>query len=489
MSRRERRNNDPKIIEKREQFGSNILPSPLSGSKSGGNGGGWGQGTPGAKPATGQTPDVNPFIIPKAAGLNVFSQTYPSNYFVEWNLSTWRYACDQCMKMGYTLSYATLVSWAYECSPFIRSLFEALGSALERIPVYIEDKKGNRLDDWSNELCNSTWTIQLRKEILFAYFWGFTGINFDPINKKVYKFPMQDIDPINRMLRSSTFSFGDGMLFEDHDNLIFIQPSSSYEAFLGWMQPITRSFIQMNVNKNNWIAAGKRLAFPVLTIGYPQADGAVNPVTGESINPYKIQAEEIAENIDPSQALTYPYTKDISGNIQKAIEIGFEQPRSSSSMHKIYQEFNTEEKNEIREMILGGTLTGDAGKAGSRALGEVQERKFDSVVESKMEFVLSVLNGEFLNKITKFYKNFPVGASFKFNSTKTLSVPEILQLSQAMTLSGKRLTEDFYEANGIAKEFIEDIPAGVIEPDEEKAPATIHMAIPRKTLFSSKKKF
>jgi len=484
MSRRDRRNNDPVVIQKREQFGA-ILPG-LGGS-SNGNGGGWGQGTPGAKPATGQSPSVNPFVIPKAAGLNVFSQTYPSNYFVEWNLSTWRYACDQAMKMGYTLSYATLVSWAYECSPFIRSLFEALGSALERIPVFIVDKKGDKLDDWTKELCDSTWTIQLRKEILFSYFWGFSGINFDPINKKVYKYPMQDIDPINRMLRSSTFSFGDGMLFEDHDNLLFIQPSSSYEAFLGWMQPITRSFIQMNVNKNNWIAAGKRLAFPVLTVGYPQADGAVNPVTGESMNPYKIQAEQIAANIDPSQALTYPYTKDVTGNIQKAIEIGFEQPKAGTSAHKIYQEFNADEKNEILQMCLGGTLTADVGKSGSRALGEVMERKFDSVVESKMAFVLSVLNGDFLEKSKKFYSNFPEGAQYSYDSTKVLGMQEIILLAQSLQLSGKRLTDDFYEANGIAREFIEEAPQNEIEPPEPKA--TIHeMAIPRKTFFSAKKK-
>ena len=280
-TRRERRNNNPEILAKREQYAS-ILPGvPKSGS---GTSGGWGQGQPGAKPATGQNPSVNPFIIPKSAGLNVFSQTYPSNYFVEWNLSTWRMACDQCMKMGYTLSYATLVSWAFECSPFIRSLFEALGSALERIPVFIVDKKGNKLDDWTKELCESTWTIQLRKEILYSYFWGFSGLNFDPLSKKIYKYPMQDIDPINRMLRANTFSFSDGVRFEDHDNLLFVQPSSSYEAFLGWMQPITRSFIQQNINKNNWVAAGRRLAFPVLTVGYPQNDGGVD-LNGNNLNP------------------------------------------------------------------------------------------------------------------------------------------------------------------------------------------------------------
>ena len=134
-ARQERRNNDPKLQAKREELSS----------------GGWGVGGKG-KQATGQSPQVNPFIIPKSSGLNVFSQTYPSNYFVEWNLSTWRSACDQAMKMGYTLSYATLVNWAFECSPFIQSLFEAMGSALGRIPVFMVDKKGNKLDDWTKEL-------------------------------------------------------------------------------------------------------------------------------------------------------------------------------------------------------------------------------------------------------------------------------------------------------------------------------------------------
>jgi hypothetical protein len=484
-TRRERRSNNPEILAKREQYAS-ILPGVIK--SGGGSSGGWGQGQPNAKPATGQNPSVNPFIIPKSAGLNVFSQTYPSNYFVEWNLSTWRTACDQCMKMGYTLSYATLVSWAFECSPFIRSLFEALGSALERIPVFIVDKKGNRLDDWTKELCQSTWTIQLRKEILYSYFWGFSGLNFDPVSKKIYKYPMQDIDPINRMLRANTFSFSDGVRFEDHDNLIFVQPSSSYESFLGWMQPITRSFIQQNLNKNNWIAAGRRLAFPILTVGYPQNDGGVD-FNGNNINPYKIQAEEIAANIDPSQALTYPYTKDMNGNIQKAIEIGFEQPGSGASMHKIYQEFNSDEKNEIREMILGGTLTADAGKAGSRALGEVMERKFDSVVEAKMEFVLSILNGDFSRKITKFYTNLPEGWSYTYDSTKVMGLQEIVLLAQSLVLSGKRLTEEFYEANGIAREFIEDAPAiASAAAGGGKEDPTLEMALPQRSFFSAVKK-
>ena len=139
MSRKDRRNNDPKILERRSQFAGggvgifNQLPLAQTTSGDGrgpGTSGGWGLGDNVANPAGGQAPSVNPFLLPKAAGINVTSQTFPSNYYVEWNLSTWRMACDQAIKMGNCTSIATLFSWAYECSPFIQSLFTKLGAAI-----------------------------------------------------------------------------------------------------------------------------------------------------------------------------------------------------------------------------------------------------------------------------------------------------------------------------------------------------------------------
>jgi hypothetical protein len=94
MSRKERRANDPNIQAKKEQFEKQASPlgdiPSMTGSvwDKGGQGGGWGLGNPNAKPATGQQPAVNPFMIPKAAGLTITSQTYPNNYYVEWNLSS-----------------------------------------------------------------------------------------------------------------------------------------------------------------------------------------------------------------------------------------------------------------------------------------------------------------------------------------------------------------------------------------------------------------
>lgn len=481
--RKLQRDNDPKIQERRKvlasqgpgaPFGNLPIVAPNShgygnqvGGPAGGgsiDAGGYGVGLPGAIPATGQGPAVNPFYLPKATGLNVMSQTYPSNYFVEWNLSTWRYACDQAIKMGYTMSYATLTSWAYEASAFVQMLFQKLGDALDSVEFFIVDHKGNKIDDMTLEFASKPWQMQLRREILFSYFWGFSGINFDPASEKVYKYPMQEIDPINRMLKSSTYAFYDGYNFAEHPNLLFVQPSTNYEAFLGWMQPITRSFIQMNLTKSNWVNAGRRLAFPVMTVGYPQNDYALDPLGNNQLNRFKVQAEDIAANVDPSKGFVYPYTLDGKGGIQKAIEIDFAETKAGQNMYKIYSEFNDDEKNEIRELILGGTLSSAGSKSGSgsRSLGEVHERMFQQVVKSKIEFVLATLNTDFRPKIEVFYKNLPAGWRYEINRTTQYTLEEMTSLSQVLSQQGKRLTDDFFIANGLAPNFFEDAPEPVL---------------------------
>src|ERR1700755_1372994 len=57
------------------------------------NAGGYGVPLPNSQPASGQGPASNPYVQPKSMGLTHVSQTYLNNYFVEWNLTTHRYAC------------------------------------------------------------------------------------------------------------------------------------------------------------------------------------------------------------------------------------------------------------------------------------------------------------------------------------------------------------------------------------------------------------
>jgi hypothetical protein len=456
-------------------------------------GGGYGQGNQISKPASGNHPGVNPFILPKQSGLNYITQMFPNNYYVEWDLSSWRAACDQAIKMGFPVSYAALTSWVYESSPFIQSLFNAIGDAITQIPVFIVDSKGNRLENLSEEICGKRWFIELRKEILFSKFWGFTGINFDPLNNKLYKYPMQQLDPINRLLRQSTYNFSDGIDFFKTPNLLFVQPSTNYESFLGWMQPITRMFIQQNLNSMNWIQAGKRLAFPLLQIKYPGSDNSIDSDSNLS-NPYRMEAENYAANVDPSKTLLTPYVIDNNGNIQSALILESQDTNAKQGAHKIYQEFNSDAKNEVREMILGGTLTGDAGKFGTKGLGEVHQDKLTTVIRARNEEVLSILNDEsdFKRKLPVFYKNFPQDWKFDVNRTKEFDISEIEKLSKAATENNLRLTTKFFIKYGLDVEDIEEAPkpakiGGNFEEDDTES-LSVSIAKPKRSMFDALKK-
>lgn len=466
QSRRERRKSNPEILKKREAYLSSIGKGGVSAGQYGfgvpsnvsTQGGGYGYGNPGAVPATGQQPTVNPFIIPKSSGLSVISQTFPNNYYLEWDLSAWRAACEQAIRMGYSVSWAAMCSWTYESSSFVQSLFRELEVAVANIPIIFTDKKGNKIETLTDEICSKKWFRDLFKEGIFSKFWGFSAINIDPVNGKIYKYPMQDVDPINRLLKSNTFAFFDGLNIEENANLLFFQPSTSYESFLGWMQPITRAFIQMNTNNINWMAAGRRLAFPIMTVGYPQDDTQVDR-DGNAINVYRNQAEDIIKNSDPQNGLAYPYTIGPDGSIVKAIDINFADGGGSGAgqRQKIYVDFNNEQKQEIREMILLSTLTSSTGSTGSYALGSVHMEKYEMAISHMVDETIALLNDEFLKKIKFFYKNFPEDIKLSVEEAKEWDINEIGLWSNILRTSGKQLTTDFFTKAGLSEEDIEDV--------------------------------
>jgi len=446
-------------------------------------GGGYGVGSSKSKPATGMNPASNPFMLPKETGLGLISQFYPPNYFQEWDISRCRMAYDKAMKQGFTNDLGTLYQWTYESSSFVRSLFAALKAAIDRVEFYIVDTKGNKMDPWTVELCNKRWARKLNREIIYSYLWGFTGINIDILNNQCYKYPIAQIDPINQFLKNHTYDFYNGINFDEADNLIFIQPSSNYEEFLGWMQPISRDFVQINQNNINWLMAGQRAAVPNMVVGYPEDSSALDPDTGTAYNPHKRQAESIAANTRPQDAIVVPYAESADGKIQKAIDVEFTQPKGNMNMHKIFQEFNADKKNEIREMIFGGTLTSDAGKFGTKGLGEVHQDKWDAVVEGMLEDILAEKNDNQLPKIKRFYRNFPEGAKYEVSREKKYKPEEIKALSESVRANGKKLTDKFFIDNGLPQEYFEEAPTPTPTPSTPPTEMSVQIAAQKKKTF------
>lgn len=461
-------------------FGNTTGFGNITGNGKGG--GGFGTVQPGTRTATG-SPIVNPFFIPKQSGLNVGSWVYPSQYLVPWDTTRVRLACDQVTKMGYTQDYATLTSWVYEKSAFVQSLFLKLGAAMDRVPFYIVDKKGEEIPGLTDALCNQQWQIQLRREILYAHFWGFTMLNFDPVEGECYKYPMQQIDPINRMLKANTFAFYDGAMADDYPNLLYIQPSNNYEAFCGWMQPIAFAFVEMNENNDNQLAAGRRAAYSSTVVYYPQDDGSVDPVTNLPRNDYKQQAIDISTNMNPKVGLVAPYVLNDKNEMQKSIVLESEKNGNSAQAYKIYSDLNERYEGHIQTLIFGRSLTGGSGgKSGNRALGEVEERAMDDRVAELMPFILSTLNNKFKTKISQLYDGLPNinNWDYSYNHAKQLTIADIQVLGATFNANGYKLTPKFFEEQGgMSPDFFEPMP----QPETDtlvKPDATFQMAVKKK---------
>ena len=454
-ARQERRNNDPLIQSKTELFKAVANAIELAAQP----GTGYGIPNSNANPASGTQPSVNPFMQPKATGLTSISQSFLNNYFSDWDRSRWRYACEMARGSGYATEYNLLVNWTFESSAFVQSLFREMAVAMSKIPIIFKDDKGNDASDINSEIANKKWFRDLILEAIYSFFWGYSGVNFDPFNNQIFKYQIQQIDPINEMLKENTFAFSNGVNFKDNVNLLFFQPSKSYESFLGWMQPITRWFIDENINDNNWLAAGRTLGFPQKKIGFSQ-DDAQTDASGNVVNASQNQAWQIAKNIDAEHALVLPFTYDLNGKPiyhvdVSAVDMG---GVGAGQRHKIFVDFSESKKNEIRELISLGTLTSSAGKHGSQSLGNVHADKQEDALLFTLEGAIAMLNNDFLRKLKILYKGFPDNVTLQINKAKEFNIEELIAWSNIAKNSGKKFSTVFFEKSGFSEEDLEDMP-------------------------------
>ena len=417
----------------------------------GNTGSGFGLGNGNITAIKGNSPTANPFMQPKMMGLNVGSKFYFPNYYQTWDISAWRLACDQAINMAFPSSYGTMIEWVESSSPFIKSLKREIKISTSKVPIYLLDENGVKDEIWTKEICEKKWFRKLRQIINLMHFDGFGAVNFDPIGNQIFKYPIQNIDYINQAVKRSTYEPMAVENCKENENLLFIQHSNDYTDLLGWMQPISRAFIEMNQNSSNWLMAGKRFSNPIPVVYYPQSDVSSNWNGSEAVNTYREEAELILRNFDPSNGLTAPYTLDNQGKMVKALDLDFISPKSGGSAYKVYEDFNEIRKNEIREMIMLSTLTSSGGLHGTKGLGEVHERKFEDVIIDIISDELDILNDEtdFLKKVRSFYKNMPENLHFGIDKAKQWEITEVIQISNLVNQNGYQLKPEFFTELGL----------------------------------------
>ena len=117
----------------------------------------------------------------------------------------------------------------------------------------------------------------------------------------------------------------------------------------------------------------------------------------------------------------------------------------------IYQSLKSACNDEISKLIIGSTLTTDAGTKGARALGEIHERGEQDVFNEDCMDIMSMLNDKFYHLLE--LHGFPVaGGEFFYQDTEELSRKVQLDMVKTIKDMGVPVSDDYiYETFDIPK--------------------------------------
>ena len=402
--------------------------------------------------ATNKQNSVNPI---KPVGLGSFVvKTYPMTRYIDYTEADWRMYSDQLINNGMAQGWDTMVTWMLASSPFVQTLIERRLNPILSARYVLMDENGN-VDEALTEQIDKGWFRKWIEAASMAIFQGYSGGVFQPQNNKIERYPISVIDPFNRALKHTPFDLNGHERFDDYSNLFYVEYSSQHQTMLGLFQPLLKEYVGIAITLRNWLASGTRLAFPLTQVGYNGAgvelqdyiapDGTIQQ---KKVNPNQETAREIAANIDPTVAITTPFSVD-DGKQVYSIEVKQTEHHSTSDAYKTYYDYIDQAEIRMINLVLGSQLTIKEGN--SRSLGEVHERVAKTYAERDVKWMVEVLNNVLKPKL-----NIPDNRWFSDDSASTMSMDEAQKMSDIVNQNGKQLTQEFFTQIGLPENFYED---------------------------------
>lgn len=218
------------------------------------------------------TPQIDPYYIPKSVGTGVVKSKYLINYYdTPYTAKYWRDAIDRAINYSDLYYYGVLQSWAIQSSPFLVSLLDKRYVPAQK-NFYALAKYGemSRIDDKFSKYFTQTNIFKqlVCRAPLNAKIRGVAGKQIDIEKDIVTDFPMRNIDMFNRAIRYMTFDIQSVAKFDDYDNMFYFEASPEEDYKLGLMQEITRAIIEIVNSYRNWGILTGRYSYPRYTIGY-----------------------------------------------------------------------------------------------------------------------------------------------------------------------------------------------------------------------------
>lgn len=246
----------------------------------------------------------------------------------------------------------------------------------------IEFVREGQPDEVISSQIRSPWFKQLRKDLLMSEFWGFTlvqfyldddgNIHYDLIDRKHY-------DPVQKQLLKFQ---GDqqGIPIENFPNCLFV----GTERGLGIFAELMPAVLYKRGDMADWAQFCNIFGMPIREYTYDAGDETA-------------RKRLIADARRQGSNAVYIHPKDSELTL---IEAG-----NKTGSSDLYETFADYWDSKISIRVLGNTLTTDAQKTGTQALGTVHKEEEDDMNADDREFILDILN----------YQMRPIFASLGFN--------------------------------------------------------------------------
>ena len=299
-----------------------------------------------------------------------------------------------------------------------------------------------------NEQLESPWFYNLLKDIIDARFWGFSlfqfykegnWINYDLI-------PRKNVDPVRQIILHRQTDLI-GYPWKDFDDLVCVGGKDD----LGILASCAPWVIYKRGSTGDWAELGEIFGRPIREYIYDSNDE-------------ETRNRLLDDAVEEGGAGVFIHPRDSELIIKEC----------NLSGGNLHEAFNNYADNEMSKKILGNTLTTQASKTGTQALGNVHKEVEEGIYIDDLKFVLNVLNYDLFDVFQNLGLNVK-GGKFRVakpNATKNLSAKDKAEILVSMKREFSLPVDDdyLYETFGINKpENYEALKAAIKEEQELKS--------------------
>ena len=295
-----------------------------------------------------------------------------------------------------------------------------------RIPI--EFHRDGKPDEVITPQLRSPWFKEVRKEITLAQFWGFSLMQFyldeegniraDQINRKHY-------NPITRQLLQYQED-QEGTPIEGFENMLFV----GSERNLGSLVDIMIAILYKRGSISDWAKFCNIFGIPIREYTYDAGD-------------QEARRKIIEDARRQGSSAVYIHPKESS--------LVLHEPKNASATGELFENHANYWDRKISIRVLGNTLTTDANKVGTQALGEVHKEVADEMNEDDRDTILDVLNYHMRPIFSNLGFN-TEGGEFVFASKDKTHPTQQVDIVLKLNSIGLPISDNYlYEFSGIPK--------------------------------------